>query len=215
MKTEAVKSRQLQREEENSKPIQRLHRRKTALIEVTARHMYRRAFSEVTLLDALGQFRFEEGISYHFITAGDVDSLSYLKAILRTQNLDHLIISTWVISGEDILDIREWLAEGRIGKLDLYVGDIFPTSYKVEWAMLEELFADDGKLTGGGRLAHFRNHSKILTGIGPSFAFGCESSANITTNPRTENAVLTIDRGLYEFYREYFDGIISFKHGKI
>lgn len=31
----------------------------------------------------------------------------------------------------------------------------------------------------------------------------------MNTNPRTEQACITIDRGLYEFYKEYFDGIIS------
>jgi predicted molibdopterin-dependent oxidoreductase YjgC len=31
-----------------------------------------------------------------------------------------------------------------------------------------------------------------------------ESSANMTTNPRTESYVLTNDRGLYEFHRNWF-----------
>lgn len=153
VKAQVPKPKPLQREEEeNNKPRQRLHRRKAALIEISARHAYRRAFSEVTLLDAMGKFSFDEGLAYHFITAGDVDAMSYLKAVLRAQDLDHLIVSTWVISGEDILELREWLADGKIKKLDMYVGEIFPTSYKVEWAMLEELFADGGKLTGGGDL---------------------------------------------------------------
>lgn len=61
-----------------------------------------------------------------------------------------------------------------------------------------------------GRVAVFRNHAKIYAGYGPKFAFGIESSANINTNPRTENGCITIGREIYEFYKEYFDGIISF-----
>ena len=46
---------------------------------------------------------------------------------------------------------------------------------------------------------------------GPKFAFGIQTSANINTNPRTENGCITIDRELYEFYKAYFDGIKSFE----
>ena len=43
------------------------------------------------------------------------------------------------------------------------------------------------------------------------FYFGIQTSANINTNPRTEQGSITGDRGIYDFYREYFDGIISFE----
>ncbi len=67
------------------------------------------------------------------------------------------------------------------------------------------------EIEGVGRIAVFKNHSKIYAGFGPKFAFAVESSANINTNPRTENGCITIDRGIYEFYREFFDGIKSFE----
>lgn len=35
----------------------------------------------------------------------------------------------------------------------------------------------------------------------------CRGSANINTNPRTEQGVITINRELYQFYKDYFDGI--------
>lgn len=69
-----------------------------------------------------------------------------------------------------------------------------------------------GEIGGGlNRLCVFRNHSKIYAGEGDKFAFAIETSANINTNPRTEQGVVTIDRGLYEFYKAYFDGIESFE----
>lgn len=71
------------------------------------------------------------------------------------------------------------------------------------------------KKWGGGRVAFFRNHSKIYAGIGPKFAFGIETSANVNTNPRTENGCITISEEIYRFYKEYFDGITSFEYGKI
>lgn len=186
----------------------RTHRRTTQCFELSTKYLYRRAFSEMSLLDACGTFEFQEGNSYHFITGGDVDSLSYLKAILRQQPLTYCLFSTWCMAAEDILQFEEWLQTGRIEHLDAYVGEIFPNSYRIEYQLLKDVFARN---RGGGRIAVFKNHSKIYAGIGPKFAFAVETSANINTNPRTENGCITIDRGIYEFYREFFDGIKSFE----
>ena len=153
-------------------------------------------------------FQFEEGHCYNFISAGDVDSLSYLKAVLRQQPLDYCLASTWCMGAEDILQFREWVESGRIQKLDIYVGEIFHGSYGAEFRMLKRLYRDHPDL---GRFALFRNHSKVFAGTGPLFSFGIQSSANINTNPRTENTCITIDRGLFEFYKQYYDGIISFE----
>lgn len=191
------------------------HRRTVACLELSTRHLYRRAFSESSLIDACGLFDFREGQSYHFITAGDVDSLSYLKAILRQQPLEHCLLSTWCMAAEDILQLRMWCEQGSIKKLDIYVGEIFPSTYKVEFQMLRDMFASDGKNVGGGRMAVFRNHSKIYAGYGEKFAFGIETSANVNTNPRTENGCITISDEIYHFYKDYFDGITSFEYGTI
>lgn len=191
------------------------HRRTVACLELSTRHIYRRAFSESSLIDACGLFDFREGQSYHFITAGDVDSLSYLKAILRQQPLEHCLLSTWCMAAEDILQLRMWCEQGLIKKLDIYVGEIFPSTYKVEFQMLRDMFASDGKNVGGGRIAVFRNHSKIYAGYGEKFAFGIETSANVNTNPRTENGCITISDEIYHFYKDYFDGITSFEYGTI
>ena len=57
----------------------------------------------------------------------------------------------------------------------------------------------------------FRNHAKVFCGFGERFDFTIESSANVNTNPRTENTVITLDTGLALFYKEFFDGIVSFE----
>lgn len=180
-------------------------RRKTEALFRTDRHLYRRAFSETQLMDAVG-YDFKDGESYHCITGGDVDSLSFLKVVLRQQDLHHCLFSTWCMAAEDILAFREWIEEGKIKTLDAYVGEIFPTSYRIEWAMLNKLFEEKQC----GRIAVFRNHSKIFAGTGDKFSFGIETSANINTNPRTENGCITIGEEIYSFYKTYFDGIVSY-----
>jgi hypothetical protein len=149
---------------------------------------------------------FQEGWTYNYLTAGNVDSLSYLKIILRQQNLEYCLFSTWVMGAEDILQLDEWIQKGMIKRLDAYLGEIFPNQYIVEYAMLKNLFQKHKC----GRIAIFKNHSKIYAGYGDKYYFGIQTSANINTNPRAENGCITIDRGIYEFYKAYFDGIISF-----
>jgi hypothetical protein len=190
-----------------NEPIKQTKRRKTEILKRETRTIYRRAFSETQLLDVIGLEPLKDGYSYHFITAGDVDSLSYLKIILRHQNLDYCLFSTWCMAADDILQFDEWLQEGKIKRLDAYVGEIFPGSYRMEYQALKEVF----ERHHCGRVAVFRNHAKIYAGYGKMFAFGIESSANINTNPRTENGCITVGKDIYEFYKSYFDDIISFE----
>ncbi len=109
------------------------------------------------------------------------------------------------MASEDIYQIEEWLESGRIKKIDAYVGEIFPGSYKLEYQLLKNVMDKHG-----GKLVVFKNHSKIFAGYGDKFHFGIETSANINTNPRTENGCITIGKEIFDFYYEYFDGINSF-----
>lgn len=195
-----------QLEKEKRLPPSKLHRR-SELHELSLKYEYRRAYSETRLLDLMRKFEFREGYSYNFISSGDVDSLSYLKAVLRSQNLDYCLASTWCMGAEDVLQFRDWVREGRLKKLDMYVGEIFSTVYKVESEMIERMYRE---FPGLGRYVQFRNHSKIFAGYGDKFPFVIQSSANINTNPRTENTVITIDRGLFEFYKKFFDGTMPY-----
>jgi hypothetical protein len=187
-------------------PIKREKRRSTECLQRSEKAIYKKAYSETQLLDAVG-LELKDGYSYHCITAGDVDSLSYLKVVLRHQSLDYCLFSTWCMAADDILQFEEWLEAGKIKKLDAYLGEIFPGTYKMEWKKLNEIF----EKYQCGRIAVFKNHSKIYAGIGEKFAFGIQTSANINTNPRTENGCITIGQDIFEFYKSYFDGIKSFK----
>lgn len=79
----------IRNEAEIKAPRSRQHR-KSELYELSLKYEYRRAYSETKLLDLMGRFEFKQGHAYNFITGGDIDSLSFLKAVLRHQPLDHL-----------------------------------------------------------------------------------------------------------------------------
>lgn len=188
----------------------RAHRRTKECTELSQRYEYRRAFSEVKMLEAMHYVQMQPGVTYNFLTAGDVDSLSYLKVVLNQHDLDYMLLSTWCMAAEDILQIQQWWEAGKIKKFDMYLGEIFPGSYKIEWQMVKKFYTEHPEV---GRAAVFKNHSKIYAGCNEAdgFYFGIQTSANINTNPRTEQGSITIDKGLFDFYKEYFDGINSFE----
>lgn len=185
------------------------HRRVKMCTELSQKYEYRRAFSEVKMLEAMRYTTLTENVTYNFITAGDVDSLSYLKVVLNQHCLDYCLLSTWCMAAEDILQIQQWHERGLIKKIDMYLGEIFKSSYKIEWMMVRDWYRAH---PDAGRYATFQNHSKIYAGCNyaEGFYFGIQTSANINTNPRTEQGSITVDKGLFEFYKEYFDGIVSF-----
>ena len=185
------------------KEVDKSNPRGTSMKRKTAQ-VYRRAFSETQLLD-ITEPEFEEGYSYHFITGGDIDALSYLKIIIRQQDLEYAFLSTWCMASEDIHQLDDWLNDGKIKRLDCYVGEIFPTSYKQEYLLLKDVMERHN-----GKLVCFKNHSKIFAGYGDKYHFGIQTSANINTNPRTENGCITIGKEIYQFYYDYFSGIVSF-----
>jgi hypothetical protein len=174
-------------------------------LKTRQRQLFRRFNSERQLEEIL-DWNLEPGAAYHIISGGDIDALTYLKFILRQQPLEYCALSTWCAAKQDIEEIERFLKVGRIKRLDCYVGEIFKGSYSAEYAMLCDLHAKHG-----GRVAIFRNHSKVFIGFGPAFDFVIESSANINTNPRAENTVITLNTELARFYKDFFDGIKSFE----
>lgn len=169
-----------------------------------ARIQARRASSQAVLAELLPPVM-SEGDSWHVISGGDVDSLSYLAHILEHDRLDYVLMSTWCMASADVCMIEDWLVSGKIGRLDAYVGEIFPAQYT-------DVHADLCRVARAhaGRVAIFRNHCKVFAGCNSDRAYVIESSANVNTNPRTEQTTLTVDRALFEFYKDFFDGIKSF-----
>lgn len=179
------------------------HGARFAAVELSDKYIYRRAYSELTLLDTLPK-KLEKGVSIHCLTAGDVDALSYLQYILRhSGNVEYLMFSTWCVNNEDVLKIKNIIEAGLVSVCDVYVSEIFKKSYFVEWQMLEKM-QKDGIIR---RLLQLHNHCKIFAGKAENFSFGIEMSCNFNTNPRIENACITIDDGIFYFYKGFFDDI--------
>ena len=170
------------------------------------RHHLRRATAEATLADILPP-RFAPGDTWHCISRGDVDALSYLRhAIAGVPAFDQVLISTWCIARNDLEELAAWLDSGRIDHLHLCAGEIFPSQYGDEYEMALRLQAEYGCA-----LTIARNHSKVICAgsAAASSWLVMEGSANVNTNPRIEQTSITNDRALFDFYLEFYRGIRS------
>ena len=178
--------------------------RKVRASRTKGRHFTKRVLSELNLEECL-PWHFEKGAAYHCISWGDVDSLTYLRVIVKQQRLEYVILSTWCMAITDVKEIEKWLERGDVGRMDFYVGEIFQASYFEVYLALKDL-AD----RYGARVCVFRNHAKVMAGFGEDFDFVIEGSANVNTNPRTEQTCITVDTSLAYFYKEFFDEINNF-----
>ena len=186
--------------------------RKAVARKSANRHHLRRAQAEATLAEILPT-RIEPGDSWHVVSRGDIDSLSYLRHVLAgVSHLDHVLMSTWCIAKNDLTEIAGWLDAGRIEQFDLYAGEIFPGSYGDEYEQMMNMCD-----TYGCRLIVAKNHSKVTLACNAAEGYyvAIESSANVNTNPRIEQTALHGSADLHAFYMEFFSGIKSIdRHSK-
>ena len=179
---------------------------KSVQVKRTAfRHKARRVLSELALEQEL-PWHFEPDVTYHCISFGDVDSLTYMRVIVKQQKIKYALLSTWCMAMEDINEIQAWLENGYIDRIDFYIGEIFKSSYLLQYNALIALCKKYG-----GRVCMFRNHSKIMVLLGEKFDAVIESSANVNTNPRTEQTCITLNSELALWYKDFFDSVKSFE----
>lgn len=169
-----------------------------------ARNIARKVASEQALENAM-PWHFNEGDCFHCFSFGDVDSFTFLKMVMRQQRIKYLALSTWCMAGEDVKELETWHKRHMIDRVDFFMGEIFRGSYP-------EVYQETKKFVKqcGGRLVIFRNHSKVMAIKGDRFDCLIESSANVNTNPRSENTVVTVDSDLVNAYIKLFSEITPF-----
>lgn len=175
-------------------------------VRTKSRIQTRRATAEKHLASILPA-RFERGDSWHVMSHGDIDSLSYLRhALAGVSHFDHVLMSTWCIAKADLDEIAAWLDAGRIDQFDLYAGEIFPSQYGDEYEQMLTMCE-----VYGCRLVVARNHSKVTLceNRAEGYRLSIESSANVNTNPRIEQTAIHCSDELHAFHREFFHGIRS------
>ena len=174
-------------------------RRVTALTEIDTHDEYRRAYGVYQLVQCMMK-KPEVGKSYHILTGGAVDLLAHVQWLMLHWQMKRIFISAWAISGADILLLEKMHGDGKFESVEVLVGDIFPSKYKMEWEKLMEL-EEKGIVN-----AVFKStiHSKLLLmEAEDGTKLVVESSANCNMNPRVEQSCVTISDKLFDFYWVY------------
>jgi len=181
-------------------------RRKTALVEIDVVDEYRRANGVYELCKQM-MTPPEKGKSYHIITGGHVDLLAHLRwLMLHWKHIKRVFVSAWAISAPDILLCKEWLEGGEIDELELLLGDIFPSKYKMEWEKLMEMY-EAGIIT---TIYKSTIHSKVMLVLADDGTkIVIESSANCNMNPRIEQSCVTVSDKLFDFYDVYLHEVLD------
>jgi hypothetical protein len=172
----------------------------------TSKIQTRRATAEKHLATILPA-RIEQGDSWHVVSHGDIDALSYLRHLLSgVSHFDHVLLSTWCIAKADLDELTHWLDAGRIDHFELYAGEIFPSQYGDEYEQMLRMCE-----VYDCRLVIAKNHSKVTLAenVADGYRVVVESSANVNTNPRIEQSAIHCSDELHGFYREFFHGIRS------
>ena len=73
----------------------------------------RRFNSEAALLDS-APWHFQSGTTYHVISGGDCDALTFLRHVVRQQRLDFCLVSSWCFGVEDVSEMGDWLDKGAL-----------------------------------------------------------------------------------------------------
>jgi hypothetical protein len=164
----------------------------------------RRANSEAVLANLLPA-TFEPGTSWHVISSGDIDALSYLRHALKGYgHFQFVMLSTWCAARADMDELGEWLDAGLIEHLEFHAGEIFPHREIEAYERALELVAAFGM-----GLTISRNHAKIILCERDDIALAMEASANVNTNPRVEQCAIHASRELFDHYRGFFSGLRS------
>ncbi len=182
------------------------NRRTTELVEIDTIDEYRRVNGVYELCKCMMDKPIA-GKSYHILSGGNVDLIAHLRwLMLHWKRIKRVFISAWAISGVDILLCKRWLEDGEIGELELLLGDVFPSKYKMEWQKLMEMY-DAGIITN---IYKSTIHSKvmlILADDGTKIVI--ESSANCNMNPRIEQSCVSVSDKLFDFYDIYLHEILN------
>ena len=167
-------------------PIAAEEKKAVAIARRQIKTIFRRANSEKHLAEILPAI--EMDMSYHVISRGDIDSMTYLVHLLKHGGpIDTLTLSTWCMAMPDVEEIDTAIDTGMIGHCHFCIGEIFPNQYPAEYGKVREI-----ESIGKVRVTVARNHSKIMLGAAPDrgWYFVIESSANANTNPRIEQTAM-------------------------
>ena len=146
----------------------------------------------------------EAGTTWHAISNSRFDFASFIPAVINYLGCytDSLHVATWTTNNINSKQLMELFDYGKIGAITFVVGRYFQSREQAVYNYLcSNLLQRKQTLIVG------EHHLKVLLLHRENNYIVIESSANLTSNPRTEQFTYSNDKDLYCFYRNWFEGL--------
>jgi hypothetical protein len=149
----------------------------------------------------------EPGEAVYAVQSGFLDLLTVLIWMLdlAPARCEHLRIATLTWNKRNGQDMLGLLERGKVGRLSL----LSSTFHQGHYEELADWFRAELAAYPGSASAVARNHGKLAAF---DFADGSglvvTGSANLRSNRNREIVVVTNDRGLHDYFADWFDGLI-------
>jgi len=143
------------------------------------------------------------GESIHIITNGKADFWTWIPHMVKwCGTVKELYCSTWTLNRTCCVELFELMDAGIIEKATFLTGLYFKRRETAVYATLLQ-----GLQARNQRYVAFENHTKItlLRAKHTHHHLVAEGSANLTSNPRLEQVVLSDDPALYAFHRGWME----------
>lgn len=148
----------------------------------------------------------ESGESFHIVGNGRFDYWSLVPVVCGLLATQGIIFygSTWTLNRDNATELFDLLDRGVLAEATMLTGIFFKRRESSIYAYLL-----DGLLKRGQRYVAFENHAKVTLLATPTHAITIEGSANFTANPRVEQYVITNDRALHDFHKDWMESMLA------
>lgn len=145
-----------------------------------------------------------KGESLHIISNGMFDffTIPVILIDLLGAYTEHFYANTWTVNQQTILDLFDYLDNGKIGTLTILSDRSYKRRKPALYAQLIE-----GLRKRNMRYIASHNHAKVsLLNNGDNYIV-IEGSASFTTTPRLEQHIVSNDYELWRFYCDFMEGM--------
>jgi hypothetical protein len=144
------------------------------------------------------------GEQVHVVSANKFDFWTFVPVMIDwLETTENLYCSTWTANRSNVVDMfKIWDTRKITGIVTFVTGIYFKRREHSVYTTLVE-----GLLKRGGRYKAFETHAKVLllNNVEKNVWLSVEGSANLTQNPRLEQYVITNDKRLYDFHRDWIE----------
>lgn len=177
----------------DSRAIMRTNRRR--MLRTERQHN----LHEILTLPAIGE-------TLHMMSNGMFDFFTVAAVLieLMDNHTEHLYTSTWTISQVTILDLFDYVDNGKIGTLHVLSDLSLRRRKPAIYAQLVE-----GLRNRNMQFVSSHNHSKVTLLNNGNNYITIEGSASFTTTPRLEQHGISNDKTLWEWHREWMQELLD------